>query len=250
MFRGLSQLYKLVRDPWLHSPDGARSRRKLGALRDRHLGEDIAIIATGPSLLETDLVPFAHMPQIGLNRLYLAAEKLGVAPDYHIVANDLMAAQFAPDLQALGGTKFLPWTSRRHFTQADRSVFLNFADSIAFEPEQMLHRVPVGATVTFAAIHLAYWLGAQRVFLLGVDHHYEVQPHEKGLDPHAVSERRAPDTNHVHPDYFGRGTHWQMPDLETAERAYLNARNYFEAQGRKILNATPGSRLEVFERTG
>lgn len=248
MLSSLRNIYRQFRDPWYRSPRATASRSALEALRNIHFGQDIAILATGPSLLETDLSGFAEMPQIGLNRLYLAASDLGVSPDYYIVANDLMAAQFAMELEALAGTKFLPWTSRRHFTATEHTVFLNFVDSVEFEPEELLYRVPVGATVTIAAIHLAYWLGARRVFLLGVDHHYELQEHEKDMKPHQVAERRAPDTNHIHPEYFGLGTQWQMPDFDTSEKAYASARDYFEAHGRQIFNATPGSRLEVFEK--
>lgn len=250
MLASLRNIYRQFRDPWLRSPRAARSRATLQSLQNAHQGGDMAILATGPSLLETDLSPYAVMPQIGLNRLYLASDTLAVRPQYHVVANDLLAAQFAEELSALDGMKFLPWTSRHHFPADESSLFLNFVDSIEFAPEELLRRVPVGATVTIAAIHLAFWMGAQRVFLLGVDHRYELQEHEEGLDPHAIAERRAPDTNHIHPDYFGRGTQWQMPDLAMSERAYANARDYFDVHGRKILNATPGSRLEVFERIG
>jgi hypothetical protein len=247
MVRAARYVYRMLRDPWWRSPRAKRSRDALLRCKDRHRGEDMVILATGPSLLHTDLSPFADMPKIGLNRLYMVSDRLDIQPDYHIVANDLLARQFADEFQGLPGLKMMPWTSRAHFAGNEDLVFLNYVDAIEFDPD-ILERVPVGATVTVAALHLAFWLGARTVYLVGVDHHYDLQAHEKGLAPHAVSLRQGPDQNHIHPDYFGTGTQWQVPDLAVSERAYASARKAYEAAGRSIFNATPKSRLDVFER--
>ena len=63
----------------------------------------------------------------------------------------------------------------------------------------------------------------------------------------AVSERRAEDPNHFDGGYFAPGMKWQLPDLAMSERAYANARAAYEADGRRVLNGTPGTRLTVFE---
>jgi hypothetical protein len=47
---------------------------------------------------------------------------------------------------------------------------------------------------------------------------------------------------------FGKGFRWQLPDLETSEIAYGMARSAFEADGRKVVDATVGGKLTVFPK--
>jgi hypothetical protein len=56
------------------------------------------------------------------------------------------------------------------------------------------------------------------------------------------------DPNHFSGKYFGKGFRWQLPDLEGSERAYRMARAAFEADGRKVVDATVGGKLTVFEK--
>jgi hypothetical protein len=100
-----------------------------------------------------------------------------------------------------------------------------------------------GATVTYVAMQLAYFMGFTTVILIGVDHSFKTQGPAHRL---VVSE--GADENHFHPEYFGKGVRWQLPDLETSERAYMKARAAFEADGRKVLDATVGGKLTVFEK--
>ena len=56
------------------------------------------------------------------------------------------------------------------------------------------------------------------------------------------------DPNHFNPQYFGKGFRWQLPDLETSEIAYRMAKQAFEADGREVLDATVGGKLQVFRK--
>jgi hypothetical protein len=56
------------------------------------------------------------------------------------------------------------------------------------------------------------------------------------------------DPNHFHPDYFGPGKVWKDPKLDRVLANYALARRVFEAAGRRIVNATHGGKLEIFER--
>ncbi|MDG1418764.1 MAG: hypothetical protein P8P99_13270, partial [Maricaulis sp.] len=101
---------------------------------------------------------------------------------------------------------------------------------------------------TFVALQLAYWMGFQKIIILGLDHQYSLERHEEELAPHQTAQRQFSDTNHFHTEYFGAGMKWQLPDLAESERAYAEAERAFSADGRKIVNATPGSQLNIFER--
>jgi hypothetical protein len=100
-----------------------------------------------------------------------------------------------------------------------------------------------GATVTYAALQLAFHMGYEEAVLLGVDHAFEA----KG-EPHSVVLAERPDSDHFDPAYFGNGVRWQLPDLETSEVAYGFARTHFERAGRRVVDATIGGKLTVFPK--
>ena len=100
-----------------------------------------------------------------------------------------------------------------------------------------------GATVTYVAMQLAFYMGFAEVVLVGVDHSFV----SKG-PAHKLVMATEPDKNHFDPNYFGAGVSWQLPDLEMSEYAYRLARDAFEARGRRIINSTVGGKLEVFTR--
>jgi hypothetical protein len=98
--------------------------------------------------------------------------------------------------------------------------------------------------VTYFALQLAFHLGCEEVVLLGVDHSYVVPP----TDGDPVITSASDDVNHFHADYFGPGYRWHDPRLDRMEAAYRVARRAFETAGRRVVNATRGGSLEVFER--
>jgi hypothetical protein len=78
---------------------------------------------------------------------------------------------------------------------------------------------------------------------LGVDQHFSSQ-----VAPDAIGVARVGDPDHFSPAYFGPGFRWQLPDLEASEAAYRQARAAFEADGRRVLDATVGGNLAVFPK--
>jgi len=67
-----------------------------------------------------------------------------------------------------------------------------------------------------------------------------------GPNPIQHAAGRAQD--HFARHYFKPGETLYRPQLDRAERAMLCAREFYEADGRKIWNATRGGKLEVFDR--
>jgi hypothetical protein len=100
-----------------------------------------------------------------------------------------------------------------------------------------------GATVTYAAMQLAYYMGFSEVILIGVDHSFSTQG-----TPHKVVRSEGNDPNNFDANYFGAGFRWQLPDLNTSEIAYSMAKRAFEQDDRRIVDATLGGKLQVFEK--
>jgi hypothetical protein len=99
--------------------------------------------------------------------------------------------------------------------------------------------------VTYVALQLAYHMGFEQIVLIGVDHDYSTKGKPNTT---VVSQRDDPD--HFDKRYFGKGFRWQLPDLETSERAYRMARKAYESDGRQVLDATVGGKLQVFPKVG
>ncbi|HEY4692442.1 MAG TPA: hypothetical protein VIH16_03340, partial [Bellilinea sp.] len=66
--------------------------------------------------------------------------------------------------------------------------------------------------------------------------------------PNTTVTSSGEDPNHFSGAYFGKGFRWQLPDLETSERGYRNARLAFEADGRQAVDATVGGKLTIFPK--
>ena len=56
------------------------------------------------------------------------------------------------------------------------------------------------------------------------------------------------DLNHFSPEYFGGGQSWDNPDLENSEASYRIAREEYEKDGRRIIDATYGGACTIFEK--
>lgn len=219
------------------------SIRRLAALKDTHRGERCFIIGNGPSLKQTDLKKLGGEFSIGLNRIFLAFPELGFKTSVLLSVNDLVVEQSAAEIQALGIPTFVAWRARRWLKPADNLYFLYTTYTGPKFAKDIRGRLWEGATVTYTALQTAFYLGFETVILIGVDHNFVTQG-----KPNTTVVSQGDDPNHFHPGYFGKGFRWQLPDLETSERAYRLARQTYEAAGRRVLDATVGGKLQVFPK--
>jgi hypothetical protein len=224
------------------STSGRRSTAALYALKDAHLGERCIIIGNGPSLNRTNLRLLAGEHTFGLNRLYLLFDDLGFGTEYHVVVNRLVVQQVASELVAVPGRLISTWPNRRDLAARDDAIFLQSVVGPLFSRDPR-RGVWEGATVTFVAIQLAYYMGFEEVVLVGVDHRFATRG-----SAHAVVTTAESDPNHFDPAYFGKGFRWQLPDLVMSEIAYDLAKQAFAADGRRIVDCTVDGALEVFPK--
>lgn len=244
--RDLPQLPAAFLHPWRRE-----AIQRLASLKDIHKGRRAFIIGNGPSLKNTDMGKLRGEITFGMNRIYLMFAELGFTTTYLSVVNDLVIEQTASDLAALEIPKFLTWRSRRFFSPGQfRSphdpnlpTFLYTTyDSPRFSPD-VRGRVWEGATVTYVTMQLAFHMGISEVILIGVDHNYTTTG-----KANTTITSAGDDPNHFDARYFGAGFRWQLPDLETSEMAYRMARQAYEKAGRRIVDATVGGKLTIFEK--
>ncbi len=224
---------------------GSPNYRRLVALRNRYIGQRCFIMGNGPSLSRMDLSPLAGEFTFGLNRIYLNFERMGFVPTFYVAVNPLVIEQCAADIARIPTTRFVDWGQRRHFApypDQETLIYLWHTYRPHFSRD-LTKGVWGGATVTYTALQIAYYLGFEQVILIGVDHNFTTRG-----TPHQVVVSSGGDPDHFDPNYFGKGFRWQLPDLRTSEQAYRMAKQAFEADGRRVLDATVGGKLDVFEK--
>lgn len=216
----------------------------LDALRDRHKGKPMLVVGNGPSLNQTPLERFAGVPSIGMNKIDLIYPRTNWRPELVVCANNLVAIQHQDIFAASNIPIFVGWKARRYLRRDTRRkvYFFNTTLTNAFSTDAVAG-FGSSATVTYFALQMAYWMGADPVIIFGVDHSFKFKGPEA-----TYQKREGPDTNHFDPNYFKSGTYWGTPDLDQSEIDYTLARHAFEADGRKVYDATVGGKLNVFEK--
>ena len=238
-------VYKLRRFYFLFSRQGRHHRASLSRFQDRHRGKRCFIIGNGPSLNAMDMKPLADEITFSLNRGYLYFDRIDASCTYQVAVNTHVLKQFREEFLALDNERFFPWGTRRWFPEDSRIHYL--AGPVQPEPPRFSTDISrdlwAGATVTYVAMQLAYYMGFKQAILIGVDHSFAT----KGT-PHKLVTSQGDDPNHFAPGYFGKGVKWQLPDLETSELAYTLARDAYAADGREILDATVDGKLTIFPK--
>jgi hypothetical protein len=222
---------------------GRANRGRLEGLHNVYAGGRCVVMGNGPSINRTDLALLGNQFTFATNRFYL--KKAGFVPTFYVAINGLVIEQCAPEIARLPMMRFIDWDSRRHFddltnTQNIAYLLLSFRQKFSTDLQEGIWG---GASVTYATLQVAYYLGFRHVILVGVDHRYQV----KGR-PHKVVVSRGPDPNHFASSYFGAGFRWQLPDLRTSEYAYALAKTAFEEAGGEIIDCTVGGELRVFQK--
>lgn len=228
-----------------------KNEKKLLALKNKFKGRRAFIIGNGPSLTKTDIRLLKDEITIGCNGIFLLFKDMGFLPTFYTVEDTLVAEDRAEIINRIRGTlKVFPYDLRYCLKPDGDTVFVNFVRKYRGFPKfssDFSRNVFWGGTVTFLNLQLAYYLGIREVYLIGIDHSYQV-PSSAQRRRGAVILSQSDDTNHFHSDYFGPGFRYHDPLPERMEVSYEKARSFFEKNGGAIYNATAGGRLEVFER--
>lgn len=234
---------KELPDAYMH-PWRKQSRKGLEAFHNVHQGKRCFILGNGPSLKQTDLSKLRNEYTFGMNRIYLAFDELGFQTSYYVSVNDLVIEQCAKEILNLNLPRFVSWRAGKKWLSNQEDLF--FLYTTYTEPKfakDIRNRLWESATVTYVALQLAYYMGFEEAILIGVDHNFET----KGKANTTVVSQ-GDDPNHFHPEYFGKGFRWQLPDLEMSEIGYRMAKKAFENDGRKVLDATVGGKLTIFNK--
>lgn len=233
----------------------------LDAFKDTRASKRCFIMGNGPSLNEIDLSKLKNEVTFGSNRAYLGYPKWGFENTFwgcedklQIEAHhDEYEAALSPQLP-----KFVPFTYCGYF-DAPNTVFFPllygngrvFPNGLQFpcfsaHPRQLYH----GFSISYSLIQIAALMGYEEVILVGMDHNYDLQPiaanNDNGKD--TWSAQNATNPTHFDAAYTQGAKQFVKPRPVQAELAYMVARQWGLASDVQIVNATPGSKLDVFDR--
>ena len=217
-------------------------RTRLARFRDIHRGERAVLVCNGPSLNRMDLSRLQGQTVIGLNKIFLGLDRFGFYPRYLVVVNPRVAEQSHAELGAMSAIRFVGTRAAEHLAEDAFTYHVRSLPAPLVFSDDLTQGFREGGTVTHAALQVAYYMGFSEVVIVGMDHRftYEGKPHE-------ARKMEGEDPNHFSPDYF-QGQVWDNPDLKRSEESYAEARRRYEADGRRILDATVDGACQVFEK--
>ena len=207
----------------------------LERFKNKHSNERCFIVATGSSLDvgQVDILYDNREICFGVNRIYnLESERW--LPDYYVAVDTLFLKKYHKEILAYPAK--IKFVDEIMGDEKENEEFFKVhcvTDDIFQEPplfsEDVARVVYGGATVTYACIQIAVYMGFKEIYLLGVDCNYC-----KGSNSnYFFREQKADVMNHKE---------------DRMVLSYESAREYADSHGIKIYNATRGGMLEVFER--
>ena len=233
---------------------------RLCALTHKHKGEDAVIIGMGPSLKVEDLEKFQKMASFACNKIFLAYSKTRWRPNYYSVIDILVAENNRDEILHADHGNSLPIHSETTWdllkTQRN-ALCCKYAGSIedwdngvpAIMNESLADGIlACGYTVLVDQIQIAYAMGFKTVYLVGVDFSFSggIKTSEKCASGEVLISKG--ELNHFHKDYRKPGEKWTVPKMEEQRHAFAFCRAAFERDGRKLINASKKSELDVLEK--
>lgn len=245
--------------------------------RNRHIGQRCFVMGNGPSLNRMDLNKLAGETVFACNAAFLLFDRVQWRPTYYTCVDTRVIRDRAADITEMlnshpeitaffpavvhlhdgSGQEFSgrdivrPGTNRHYFNEVGNrqshhveTMFSLDADDYVVQPY----------TVAITMLQLAVYMGFSEIYLIGCDTSYKVQETvaQEGRQIDGVglclTSTRDDDENHFDPRYFGQGREWHNPQVSKMLEHYRWARLAARRAGARILNATVGGQLEVFER--
>lgn len=236
-------------------------RARLATLRNRGASKKIVIVGNAPSLRRINLDALTGVPTFAANRIYLAYDQTDWRPTYYTCLDwRVTPDNYAEINQLTGSTFFFPNRFRGLLRTGDDVYWYHSINRTDRWREQFetnaTHGVRGLGTVVTAMLQLAWHMGYREFILIGVDADYAIPKTVEQAGPAAfdtgqrleLTSTRDDDSNHFDPRYFGTGKRWHDPNVDEMVRCFAICRKAIEARGGRLVNATPGGKLEVLDR--
>lgn len=226
--------------------------KDLKALKNKYAGERCFIVGNGPSLTTDDLEALKNEHCFAFNRIYETFDKTSWRPEFYMVLDNDVMRTVAKNMDKLDSKyKFLNVMATTMGVKKSDGVifFCSFGPYKVKEfnyvkekiSEDVSKYISLNYSVTGAAVEMAIYLGFKEIVFVGMDHNYSRYIDKDGIGhcDDSVTDYSLM-TKHDFVYFIYKDA------LESCFKCY---RKYCEEHGIKIVNATRGGKLEVFERT-
>lgn len=217
-------------------------------------GHPCVIVCTGKSLTEVPDEFLRKYKTMGVNNCYL---RKSIYPDFYVRTGknhlDTPAKREAIyDVVKHSKAAFLGRRFAHLFPFPNvYPLYSDYDERVAtfqdYKPKELkfsrapLEWVATYATVTYIALQLLYYMGADPVLIVGLDHTYA------GSNRHFYKDSEAPmfpvEARDMDPEEIA----YAQFLADEADRCYSLARSIYESDGRRILNLTPTSLATAIE---
>lgn len=227
--------------------------------KNRYKGQRCFVLGNGPSLRSMNLAPLKDEITIGCNAVYKNFDEWGWHVNYLLFEDIEQTELRRHDIPHIKGPIKLAGLHNAYAFEADENTyFMNVRNLDAEFMEDLFpqfsddfgHIVHLASTVTYIGLQLAFHLGCDPVYLIGVDHNYGELP--KLFPPCKITitedNLHLVQGLHLKDDYYKVGDVIGVPPVDYMEAGYAKAREVFERHGRTVLNAGVNSALDVFDR--
>lgn len=220
----------------------------LKEFKNIHYGESAFLLACGPSLNDIDLSLLKGKLVFGVSLAYKVDD---VDIDYHFMGDRKIASQFYEEILPLTNTWFVSYGIYIEYLRGKENIYyFKGPNERKFSTDLSDGKIYGGGTSSFLAMQFAYHMGITELVAIGLDHW---KSYEKGLDVKSVGiqnpsgqplvKSTGDDKHHFTKDFYGEGVEYYTPTIPKIEEAYRMAREAYERDGRKLLNASADTAL-------
>lgn len=232
-----------------------RDTQRIAKLKDTKNGKRCFVIGNGPSLRIEDLEKIGTEDSFAVNSIYKIFDRTSWRPKYYVSQDREVVERVKGDIEKVlesSEQAFLNSSALENFDKTKlcdklHFFFLNTRDrdelsngEIPLFSEDVTEQIYEGSTVTYACIQFAVYMGYSEIYILGVDHSYNITQNADGTIVEDKSVKNYMPGMEVKLE--------NVPMLDKATLAYRVARHVCEEKGIVIKNATRGGKLEEFER--
>ena len=218
-------------------------------------GQRCFIIGNGPSLTIKDLEKLKEFGEISIasNSIYNLFPNTEWRPTIYTVHDFQEIKKTREKISAVKTElKIVAMSASGRIYDVDEAILLRLIEPKrgGYFSDDISKCVYDGGTVTYVSLQCAVYMGFKEIILLGVDHSFA---REQTKDGKMIINNKIKNhfQNYQTDDFWGNGQKDEEAvvfPLDFATDAFITARHYADEHGVRILNATRGGKLEVFER--
>ncbi len=229
---------------------------KILSLKDRHKGERCVLVGMGPSLRMEDLERLKNCVTFGCNQVFKAFAETTWRPTYYTVSDCVVAETYKEEIFNVPSIIICPKYTKEQLGTEHGVLWLHTIpvhkgedpSIVAFSKNLVEGIAPGGATVIYDQLQIAYYMGFAEVILVGIDFNYEnyVLLDEHGNEGQLAESKN--EGNHFIKNYYKPGEKMNVPKVELQRNAFQQASLVYAESGRKLINASRKTKLDVIER--